>query len=302
MNKLVSIIIPTYSRPKNLCRAIDSVLSQTYSPIEIIVVDDNGLGTEYQVKTETLLRNYISNAKIKYLTHETNNNGSAARNTGVKASNGYYIGLMDDDDEFAPNKIEAQVKALEVARERDPSYMGCYCNIRMSGYGNLTMLTSGIEGNVIEELLLGHIRFNSTTLLLTKEAYHNLKGFDERFWRHQDWEFCVRFFDKYKMALACPGEGLVIKHKTPNYVSKNPTKSYNLRKFFIEEMQPYIDKMPKSKEIYRHQYYNLSMAKAEQHDFKGFVRSLKDINKYGKISIRELYNLLKHYISRSVLH
>ena len=52
---MISVVIPTYARPTNLIRAIESVLNQTYSAIEIIVVDDNGLGTPYQEETERLL-------------------------------------------------------------------------------------------------------------------------------------------------------------------------------------------------------------------------------------------------------
>ena len=55
MEKLVSVIIPTYSRPVNLCRAIDSVLNQTYRNVEVIVVDDNGIGNQFQKETECVL-------------------------------------------------------------------------------------------------------------------------------------------------------------------------------------------------------------------------------------------------------
>ena len=70
-NPLVSIIIPSYARPTNLVRAIESVLAQTYAPIEIIVVDDNGVNTPFQEETEKLLSPYISDRKITYLKHET---------------------------------------------------------------------------------------------------------------------------------------------------------------------------------------------------------------------------------------
>ena len=60
---LVSVVIPTYSRPNNLRRAIDSVLNQTYPNIEIIIVDDNGIGTKYQKMTEEAIKDYIVNQK-----------------------------------------------------------------------------------------------------------------------------------------------------------------------------------------------------------------------------------------------
>ena len=98
MSKLVSVIIPTYSRPDFISRAIESVLNQTYKPIEIIVVDDNGRGTNNQILTEQVLTNFIRSNQIKYIVHEKNKNGSAARNTGAASSHGEYITFLDDDD------------------------------------------------------------------------------------------------------------------------------------------------------------------------------------------------------------
>ena len=103
MNKsntpLVSVIIPTYKRPDYLDRAIDSVLNQTYNNIEIIVVDDNNPNTEGRERTEKIMRRYENNPHVIYIKHEYNKNGSAARNTGFKASHGVYLAFLDDDDQ-----------------------------------------------------------------------------------------------------------------------------------------------------------------------------------------------------------
>ena len=93
MNQLISIIIPTYGRPTTLKRSIDSVLSQTYSKIEIIVVDDNNPDTESRKETEEVMSTF-SDSRIKYLKHEHNKNGSAARNTGIRKASGKYIGIL----------------------------------------------------------------------------------------------------------------------------------------------------------------------------------------------------------------
>lgn len=107
---LVSVIIPTYARSQYICRAIDSVLNQTYKNIEVIVVDDNGENTENQLATFQTLKSYIDKEQITYITHKTNRNGSAARNTGIFNAKGEYICLLDDDDEFFPEKVEKQVQ------------------------------------------------------------------------------------------------------------------------------------------------------------------------------------------------
>lgn len=112
IDNLVSVIIPTYKRSDYLLQTIESVLNQTYSSIEIIVVDDNGFGTVFQKETYNKLKSLIVSNKIIYIPHDTNKNGSAARNTGFKASKGEYINFLDDDDELMPDKIEKQVHIL----------------------------------------------------------------------------------------------------------------------------------------------------------------------------------------------
>ena len=73
MNNLVTVVIPTYKRPNQLKRAINSCLSQTYSNVEIIIVDDNPPETEYRKATEKVIHIYNNN-KIKYIQHDKNKN------------------------------------------------------------------------------------------------------------------------------------------------------------------------------------------------------------------------------------
>ncbi|EFA3581475.1 glycosyltransferase family 2 protein, partial [Escherichia coli] len=78
MNIKVSIVIPTFGRPENLLRAISSVMRQTYNNLEIIVVDDNGKGSENQIKTEELL-NDEKYKDIIYIVLPNNKGGGIAR-------------------------------------------------------------------------------------------------------------------------------------------------------------------------------------------------------------------------------
>ena len=108
-NPLVSIIIPTYKRGINfLDRAIKSVIYQTYTNIEIIVVDDNACSSlkVFRDNNEELLKKY---PYISFLKNKTNMGGALSRNEGIKKSNGKFITFLDDDDIYLPKKIEHQV-------------------------------------------------------------------------------------------------------------------------------------------------------------------------------------------------
>ena len=104
---VVSVIIPTYKRPKELERAIISVKNQTYKNIEIIVVDDNANDIEQRKSTEQVVKKYEN---IVYIQNKENLGGSKTRNIGIENAKGKYIAFLDDDDEFLPNKIEQQIK------------------------------------------------------------------------------------------------------------------------------------------------------------------------------------------------
>lgn len=295
---LVSIVIPTYARPTNLIRAIESVLAQTYAPIEIIVVDDNGVNTPFQKETENLLSSYIFDGKITYLKHEVNRNGSAARNTGTRASHGEIIGYLDDDDTFMPTKIEEQVRRLQEAYAINPMVAGVYCNIEKQGYkkANNANTTNKLEGNLSAAILIGEVRLNSSTILLYRFAFDAIEGWDERFLRHQDWEFCIRFFRKYEMVLACPSTCLVVKHHTPNYNTSHPEKMAQNMDFFLTEMMQDIEKMPKGKEILSRRYFNVSKHSFELKRYHEGREFLRKSLKYNSIGVKECWELMKGII------
>src|SRR5690625_1857772 len=125
MNKqpLVSVIIPTYKRPRMLTRALKSVLMQTYKNIEVIIVDDNDENSEYRKQTINFMKEYKSNPIIKYIKHKKNKGGSEARNTGIYKATGKYISFLDDDDEYMPTKIEKQVKKFKESNEANLGFV-----------------------------------------------------------------------------------------------------------------------------------------------------------------------------------
>lgn len=105
-NLRVSAIITTHNRKVLLKRSIESVFSQTYPNIELIVVDDASTdGTDDYCKVLSLRYIYISKQESK--------GGNYARNLGIKAATGEYVAFLDDDDYWLPSKIEKQVTLLE---------------------------------------------------------------------------------------------------------------------------------------------------------------------------------------------
>lgn len=175
INPLVSVIIPTYGRPDLLSRAIDSVLSQSYSDIEIVIVDDNNFDSPERKETESVMKKYLEENKIIYVKMTKNSGGAIARNKGVESSTGELICFLDDDDEFLPNKVQLQVeKYLE--SKSTLSVIGGYANI-LDANGNLKRIEKNeINGDVFK-IQLGKNICTTSIAMINRNTFLEAGGF-----------------------------------------------------------------------------------------------------------------------------
>lgn len=172
MNNLVSIIIPCYNAEKWVGEAIDSALSQTYTPIEVIVVDDGSTD-----KSLEIIKSYGD--RIKWETG-INRGQSAARNQGFKLSSGKYIQWLDADDYILPEKIKNQVAYLEESRfdivYGDWCYQDELKNKKICLYN---VHITGHKDDILESLLSG-FALTIMNCLTKRDIIEKLNGFDER--------------------------------------------------------------------------------------------------------------------------
>ncbi len=110
---MVSIIIPTYNRADLLERAIKSVLAQTFTNWELLIIDDGSTDN-----TKSIIEKYLSDKRIKYI-YQENKGPGAARNNGIRQAGGEFIAFLDSDDSWKTEKIEKQVKILEENKNYD---------------------------------------------------------------------------------------------------------------------------------------------------------------------------------------
>lgn len=295
MNPLVSIIMPTYQGTDNIVMALKGALRQTYRPIEIIVVDDNGENSKCQLETEKLLEEYIQNGQITYIKHKNNINGSAARNTGMKNSKGEYIAFLDDDDYMLEDKIEKQVREFE---KLDLSYGLVYCSGYIVKENGIGYALSIVEDDTLFNLLSGKLRFNSTMMMIRRDVYIQTGGFDESYRRHQDWEFCCRLLSKYK-AKAVP-EHLVYKYVVDRNVPSDPDKAVQLRLYFLDKNKEIIEGFcrKKKKQIISFHYRDLAINYGLAHKVK---ETVKWLFKAGNPVIQGIF-MFKYILKRKTVH
>jgi len=175
-NILVTAVVTTYNRPEPVRRAIQSVLAQTYKPLEIIVVEDgsdSGIGVWLE---EEELR------QVRYVRHKNNKGLAAARNTGLKGAHGEYIAYLDDDDKWKPERIDRQMKLLlQLTPEERSRLAVIYCGneMRFLDKSRITVRHPKNEGNLREAVIREGITTLSSTSLFSKAALQRVGGFDE---------------------------------------------------------------------------------------------------------------------------
>lgn len=249
---LVSVIIPTYNRPKNLERAIKSVINQKYKNIEIIIVNDY---PSVKIKNEW-------GSKVKIINHKKNQGSAATRNFGIKTAKGKYLAFLDDDDLWLPKKIEAQVKVMEKSSSKWVGvYSWCFKANSLKDYKDekIRLIKCQYEGDFTFELLSGAKNFYigaGSSLLVKRRVVKELNGFDKNFVRHTDYEFMIRLLKKGGIKLI--KEPLWINIGQLNISNINVVEDSKFR--LLNKFKTYINSLEKDKKnkIYAHQFLELS--------------------------------------------
>jgi len=191
----VSVIIPTYNRAHLIGRAIKSVLNQTYQDFELIIIDDGSTDD-----TEDIIRQFQEKDKrIKYVKHDKNKGGSAARNTGIKAAKGEYIAFLDSDDEWLLEKLKRQMKVFKnTSSEIGVVYTGIISINEISEDTNIQYNIPKKRGWIYEDLLAENCVGTTSTVLIKKKCFEKSGLFDESLPGCQDWEMWIRIAKEYQ--------------------------------------------------------------------------------------------------------
>ncbi len=293
----VSVIIPSYKRPKELNRAIESVLNQSYTYVEVVVVDDNNDGDEYRIYTESLMTKYAEDKRVKYLKHHKNMNGSAARNTGIANSDGEFIAFLDDDDFFLKDRLEYDLNILQ-SSEND---IAGICSGYLKKYKNHIYKVGAVTrvDNSCYSLLSGQVDYAAgSTLLVRRSAVDAVGGFDPSFYKHQDWEFLIKLFRHYRI-LATDHIGVVI--CTDGYRNNtNTEKLISIKQFLLTKFTGELKSLPKEQydDIVRNQTLEVFHSFLQNGNLRKGLSYLRtkgyNLKEGGTISA--LYYYIGHYI------
>ncbi len=180
---LVSVVIPSYNRANVLPRALNSVLSQTYQDFEIVIIDDCS-----KDNTQEVLEKF-NDPRIRYIRHEINQGGNAARNTGIKAANGEVIAFLDSDDEWLPTKLEKQMLCFN-----DPLVGLVYCGQKCfsENDGRVFEFFNPLREDIFYNMLVKNYVGSLSAVIVRYKNISQVGFMDEKLKSCQDWDLYIR--------------------------------------------------------------------------------------------------------------
>lgn len=201
---LVTVIMPTYNHESFVAQAIESVLNQTFSDYEFLIVDDGSSD-----HTRDVVSQYVDK-RIKYWPNTTNQGACARMNEMLKLANGKYLALINSDDYWPLDKLDYQVNFLE----HNPEHGAIFGRaLFVNGNGNLIQKSDSFLGSVFDkdnltraQWLRSFFDFGNSlchpTILIRKSCFNSL-GFYNNYYRQlPDFDMWIRFVKKYSFYIS----------------------------------------------------------------------------------------------------
>lgn len=265
---IVSVIVPAFNRPQQLLQAVRSVLSQTVSEYELIVVDDGSVEDVSEAEQVVLERDHM-------FIHAPHRGVAHARNLGVKQASREWLAFLDSDDRWLPNKLEQQ---LEYHRLH-PEIVISHCEEIWYRHG------VRVNQKLRHKMAAGDAFFRSlelccispSSVMLRREVFDEAQGFDERMIVCEDYDFWLRVTVEHEIGLV-PGSLVEKFGGHSDQLSKSQPAMDRFRVFALAKLLLEQDLRPEQ---------TLEAAKVLQH--KSRILAL-GAGKRGNTAYQELYN------------
>jgi GT2 family glycosyltransferase len=184
----ISIVIPAYNAERTIAETINSVLLQTFTDFELIVINDGS-----KDKTLEIIKG-VNDKRVKVFSYE-NGGLPTARNRGIACAIGEFIAFLDADDLWTPNKLELQLAALQQHPEAGVAYSWtCFMDVDEQGKPISFHPSSSyfFVGDVYKNLLVSDFIHSGSNTLIRKEAVESVGEFDPTLKSCEDWDYWLR--------------------------------------------------------------------------------------------------------------
>lgn len=232
----VSVIVPCYNRADEARAAIESVLEQDYPSFDVIAVDDQSTDNTWDVINAISAPNYrvVRNARGKGV--------SGARNTGVDATQGPWVAFQDSDDLWRPGKLAAQMQAALAMHDS----VAVYCAMEICNDGARTGRVPAdhdthLSGDILPGLTLNSF-ISTQTVVIRRDVYAGVGGFDEALNALVDWELMLRVAQHGPVAYV--DEELVEQRMSGNSITNSTERRLKAQEFVLAKHRALFEKYP----------------------------------------------------------
>lgn len=181
-----TVVIPTYNRPSYLREALISVLAQTFTNFEVIVVDDDPKESA-QAVVESL-----EDKRLYYYKNDRQKGGAGTRNAGIFRSKGEWVAFLDDDDLWLPEKLERQYQKIRSADSDVGLVYSGHTKFDPETYRTIDTFVPKHEGWLYQQLLYKNVIGGLYSVVIRRDILERVGGLDERFSALQDADLYVR--------------------------------------------------------------------------------------------------------------
>ncbi len=219
---LVSVVIPVYNRNFIINEALESVFSQSYRPIEVIVVDDGSTDGTLEI-VEQWVNDHANRPQFEAkLIRQQHKGGNPARNRGIRESRGEFVAFLDSDDVWFEDKLSKQIP-----RFQDPEVGAVYCGVQSVDLTRGKVLPVSRRryprGWILAQLLVHDVTAPTSTFVVRRKVFDVVGMFDEHLEARQDWDMWIRVAAMFKID-AVPEPLVQYRHHVGTRTMSDPGK------------------------------------------------------------------------------
>ncbi|MBB6485564.1 glycosyltransferase family A protein [Rhizobium lusitanum] len=227
----VSVIIPTYNRARFIGAALESVLAQTFTDFELVLVDDGSTD-----ETPEVVARYLDDPRVLYI--KQNNRGrSQARNRALAVARGAYIAFLDSDDSYLPEKLAKQVAYLDSKSDVDMIYTSATCVDEAGKPLAVQAYNAREEGDIYNLIAFFQpLTITLPTVMVRRAVMDRVGGFDINMERFEDTDLWRRIAKSHRVGAMPEVTCLLTTHDDNSLASQNPGKILRAIDYYITKV------------------------------------------------------------------
>jgi len=277
----LSVVLPVYNDERFISKSIRSILNQTFTEFEFIIIDDGSTDN-----TRKIVDDYARKDNRIEVIHQSNKGVAISTNMAIQIAKGKYIARQDSDDLSLPNRLEEQLMAIKDLN----------CDLLATDFyvvdegDNVIVENAKKKRNIMTSLLIGSNSICHGTILFKREKILEIDSYNSFYKKSQDFDLYLRLID-HKGKISKLDKTLYKYRLRKSSMSGNDSQSYSKRAFMnhirrnkglVEDFSPLSEKTIKLKNPY-------------QGRFAGSIFWVEDYSKYIKFYVRNFFLLLPNY-------